>query len=207
MPLRALQVSLDTSQSQTEELPASVEQQYLGGRGAATWMLANRLPSTVGPLAAANLLIFSAGALSGMGLPATGGFVASTRSPLTGLIAHSWAQGRWGGSLRRAGYDMLVLKGQSADWCILQIDGARVQLLPADDLLGLDTVATARVLQERLGLEYSVLCIGPAGEAGVAYSSIVADGSFMAEPAGTGAIMAKKRVKAIAVRGGTPLPL
>jgi aldehyde:ferredoxin oxidoreductase len=46
-----------------------------------------------------------------------------------------------------------------------------------------------------------VLCIGPAGEAGVSYSSIVADGSFMAEPAGTGAIMANKRIKAIAVRG------
>ena len=107
MPLRALRVSLDTNQSLPEELPASVEQQYLGGRGAATWMLANRLPPAVGALAAANLLIFSAGPLSGMGLPATGGFVASTRSPLTGLIAHSWAQGRWGGALRRAGYDLL----------------------------------------------------------------------------------------------------
>jgi aldehyde:ferredoxin oxidoreductase len=168
-------------------------------------MLANRLPPTIGALAPANLLIFSAGPLSGMGLPATGGFVASTRSPLTGLIAHSWAQGRWGGALRRAGYDMLVLAGQRADWCLLQVDGTRIQLLPAGDLLGLDTVATARVLGERLGPEYSVLCIGPAGEAGVAYSSIVADGSFMAEPAGTGAIMANKRIKAIAVRGDTPI--
>jgi aldehyde:ferredoxin oxidoreductase len=205
MPLRALQVSLDTGQSIPEELPALVEQQYLGGRGAATWMLANRLPATIGPLAPANLLIFSAGPLCGMGLPATGGFVVSTRSPLTGLIAHSWAQGHWGGALRRAGYDMLVLKGQRAEWCILQIDGARTQILPANDLLELDTVATARVLQDRLGPEYSVLCIGPAGVAGVAYSSIVADGSFMAEPAGTGAVMAGKRIKAIAVRGGTPI--
>jgi len=205
MPLRALRVSLDTSQSLSEELPTNVEQQYLGGRGAATWMLANQLPPAASALAPANLLIFSAGPLSGMGIPATGGFVVSTRSPLTGLIAHSWAQGRWGGALRRAGYDMVVLQGQSANWCLLQIDGARVQLLPADDLLGLDTVATARVLGERLGSEYSVLCIGPAGEAGVAYSSIVADGSFMAEPAGTGAIMANKRIKAIAVRGDTSI--
>jgi aldehyde:ferredoxin oxidoreductase len=81
MPLRALQVSLDTNQSLPEDLPASVEQQYLGGRGAATWMLAHRLPPTIGPLAPANLLIFSAGPLCGMGLPATGGFVVSTRSP------------------------------------------------------------------------------------------------------------------------------
>jgi aldehyde:ferredoxin oxidoreductase len=205
MPLRALRVSLDTSQSLPEDLPANVEQQYLGGRGAATWMLANTLSLSIGPLAPANLLIFSAGPLAGMGLPATGGFVASTRSPLTGLIAHSWAQGRWGGALRRAGYDMLVLQGQSAGWCWIQIDGTQAQIHQAGELLGLDTLATARALQERLGEEYSVLCIGTAGEAGVAYSSIVADGSFMAEPAGTGAIMANKRVKAIAVRGGAPI--
>ena len=30
---------------------------------------------------------------------------------------------------------MLVLKGQSAAWSIIQIDGARAQILPADDLL------------------------------------------------------------------------
>jgi aldehyde:ferredoxin oxidoreductase len=206
MPLRALRVSLDTGQSRVEELPAIVEQEYLGGRGAATWMLAHQLRPDTGPLSPANLLIFSAGTLSGMSIPATGGFVASTRSPLTRLIAHSWAQGRWGGALRQAGYDLLVLEGQSAEWCSIQIDGASVRILPANDLLGLDTVVTARTLQQS-GDDYSVVCIGPAGEAGVAYCSIVADGGFMAEPAGTGAVMAHKRVNANAVRGDTERPL
>jgi aldehyde:ferredoxin oxidoreductase len=201
MPLRALRVSLDTKQTLTEDLPEKVERDYLGGRGAATWMLANQLPPDTGPLSAANLLIFSAGPLAGMGIPATGGFAVSTRSPLTGLIAHSWAQGRWGGALRRAGYDLLALEGHSDEWCTLQIDGSQLRIQPAGDLLGLDTVATAKRLQEQLGEGYIVLCIGPAGEAGVAYSSIVAEGCFMAEPAGAGAIMARKRVKAIAVRG------
>ena len=58
MPLRALQISLDTNELLPEDLPASVEQHYLGGRGAATWMLAHRLPATIGPLAPTNLLIF-----------------------------------------------------------------------------------------------------------------------------------------------------
>jgi aldehyde:ferredoxin oxidoreductase len=205
MPLRALRVALDTGQTAPEELPAAVEQSFLGGRGAATWMLANLLPPNTGPLSPANLLIFSAGVLSGMGIPATGGFVASTRSPLTRLIAHSWAQGRWGGALRRAGYDLLVLAGQSPTWCWIEIDGADVRIHAADTLLGLDTAATARALQQQLGEAYAVVCLGPAGEAGVAYSSIVADGGFAAEPAGAGAVMAHKRVKAIAVRGNVPL--
>src|SRR5690349_3984525 len=113
MALRTLRVSLDSHQAQSDELPDAVEQGYMGGRGAATWMLANQLPPHTGPLSPSNLLIFSAGPLAGSGLPATGGFVASTRSPLTGAIAHSWGQGSWGAALRRAGYDLLVLDGQA----------------------------------------------------------------------------------------------
>ena len=205
MPLRALWFKLDTHQTHSEDLPADVEQAYLGGRGAATWMLANRLPPNTGPLAPANLLIFSAGPLSGTGIAATGGFVISTRSPLTGTITHAWGQGRWGGALRRAGYDLLVCEGQAEEWCYIQVDNGQAYVRSAHKLMGLDTIATAQTIRQALGDEYEVLCIGPAGEAGVAYSAIVAEGVFLAEPAGTGAIMARKHIKAIAVRGGAPV--
>jgi aldehyde:ferredoxin oxidoreductase len=201
MALRALRITLETHRMQPDELPPTVEQAYLGGRGAATWMLANQLPPDTGPLSPANLLIFSAGPLAGTEIAATGGFIASTRSTLTGAIAHSWGQGRWGGALRRTGYDLLVLEGQAEEWCYIQIDRGQAHIRSARKLIGLDTVATARTIQEALGEEYIVLCIGPAGEAGVAYSAIVSEGTFMAEPAGTGAVMARKQVKAIAIRG------
>lgn len=207
MTLRVLRLSLNPRSTHTDELPPAVSTAYLGGRGLATWLLSTALPPNTGPLSPDNLLIFSAGVLSGTGLPGTGGFVASTRSPLTGAIAHSWAQGRWGGALRRAGYDALVLSGQSPEWSFIQIDGKHITVRPVGALAGLDTYATSIALHRALGPDYSVLCIGPAGEAGVAYSSIVADGAFMAEPAGTGAVMAHKRIKAIAVRGGDVLPL
>lgn len=205
MPLRMLRVLLDTQQVLHEELPPEVEQGYLGGRGAATWLL-NRMPPTTGPLSPANLLIFSAGALAGMDIAATGGFTVSTRSPLTRLIGHSWAQGHWGGALRKAGYSLLAIEGQCAEWSYIQIDDDDVHILPAADLLGLDTRATAQQLVQQLGGGYVVAALGPAGEAGVAYSSIVAEGAYPAEPAGTGAIMAHKRIKAIAVRGSHTQP-
>ncbi|HWQ14430.1 MAG TPA: aldehyde ferredoxin oxidoreductase N-terminal domain-containing protein, partial [Roseiflexaceae bacterium] len=172
MTLRALTISLATGQARQEELPAAVEQSLLGGRGAAAWLLATRVPPTTGPLSPANLLIFSAGPLAGAIPLAGGSFVATTRSPLTGTIAHSWAIGRWGAALRRAGHDLLALEGQAQEWCYIHVDGERVQVRPAQRLLGLDTAATANALRQELGEEYVALCIGPAGEAGVAYASI-----------------------------------
>ncbi|MFO7167155.1 MAG: aldehyde ferredoxin oxidoreductase C-terminal domain-containing protein [Chloroflexota bacterium] len=205
MTLRALRISLATGSSQLEALPRDVSNNYLGGRGAAAWLLATSLDPDTGPLSPDNLLIFSAGPLAGVSPIASGGFVVTTRSPLTRSIAHSWGLGGWGAALRRAGYDLLAVTGQSPEWCVIQIDGEQVRLLPAQHLLGLDTVATAQAIRGQLGDDFLTVCVGPAGEAGVAYASIVGEGAYPAEPAGTGAVMAAKRIKAIAVRGTASL--
>jgi aldehyde:ferredoxin oxidoreductase len=205
MSIRLLRIRLDSRQATSETLPEYVEHQFLGGRGVAAWLLASRVPASVGPRSAANLIIFSTGPLTGAIPAATGGFVVTARSPLTGSLAHSWALGRWGSALRRAGFDMLTLEGQSEEWCVVQVDNGATTIMPAGELLGLDTLATTRALEQMLGSDYTVVAVGPAGEAGVAYSSIVAEGLYPAEPAGTGAVMAHKRVKAIAVRGSSRL--
>ncbi len=205
MTLRLLRIKLDTQQTSSDMLPEYVEHQFLGGRGAATWLLAAHVPASVGPRSPSNMVVFSAGPLTGAIPAATGGFMVTTRSPLTGSLAHSWAIGRWGAALRRSGFDLLTLEGQSADWCVVVVDNGQASLRPAGDLLGLDTFATSQALERDLGPDFAVVAIGPAGEAGVAYSSIVAEGLFPAEPAGTGSVMAHKRVKAIAVRGAAKL--
>ena len=204
MPLQALQIVLTDQRVMTEQLPADVEHHFLGGRGAAAWLLAQRVPAKIGPLAPANLLIFSAGPLAGVTFS---GITVTTRSPITNSISHGWASGRWGANLRRAGHDLLILDGQSPDWCWIRIDGSQVDIHPATHLIGLDTQATNQTLRRELGDEYAIVCVGPAAEAGVSYSAIVAEGAFAVEPAGAGAVMARKRVKAIAVRGTDACPV
>lgn len=204
MALRALTVVLNRGKMQ-QQLAPQVSQDYLGGRGAIAWLLFHQLPPDTSPRAAENLLVFAVGPLAGTHAPIADGFVVGTRSPLTGGIGYSWASGGWGTALRRAGHDLLILSGRAADWCYLQIDGERVLLRPAGHLVGLDTQKTVTTLRQELGNDYVILCIGPAAEAGVAYGSIVAEGRYIAEPAGTGTVMADKRVKAIAVRGGSPV--
>jgi aldehyde:ferredoxin oxidoreductase len=205
MPLRTLTVDLERGHAR-QQLPAGVERDYLGGRGAIAWLLWHYLSADTPPLAPENMLIFGAGPLAGTASFATGGFVVGTRSPLTGAIGYSWAQGHWGAALRSAGYDVLIIRGEAPDWCYLQIDGSQVRLRPAGHLLGRDTQATVDALTAELGAEYRVVCLGPAGEAEVAYASIVAEGRYMAEPAGTGVVMGAKKLKAIAVRNGPALP-
>lgn len=207
MALRSLNVDLSARKLQVQHLPAEVERDYLGGRGAIAWQLLYRLPPETPPLAPENMLIFAAGRLAGTASFATGGFIVGTRSPLTGAIGYSWAQGHWGAALRQAGYDTISIVGQAADWSYLVLDSGRVELRPAERLIGLDTRATVTAIQAELGRDVVVACLGPAGEAEVAYASIVAEARYMAEPAGPGAVMANKRIKAIAIRAGKTLPV
>ncbi len=203
MALRTLTIDLARGHVR-QQLPAMVERDYLGGRGAVAWLLWHHLPPDTPALAPANLLIFAAGRLAGNGAFAAGGFVVGTRSPLTGAIGYSWAQGHWGEHLRRAGYDLLIIRGQAPEWVYIYLDRDQVRLRPAAHLVGLDTLATHTALRSELGSDVAVACIGPAGEADVAYASIVAEGRYIAEPAGTGIVMATKRIKAVVVRGGPP---
>lgn len=207
MALRTLNVDLSRRSVQTRQLPEHVERDYLGGRGLIAWMLSYELPRDTPPLAPENLLVFAAGPLAGSASFATGGFIVGARSPLTGSIGYSWAQGHWGAALRQCGYDAIAITGQSDMWCYLVVDGEQVRLLSAERLIGLDTRATVTAIQAELGRDFVVLCVGPAAEAEVAYSSIVAEMRYMAEPAGPGAVMGNKHVKAIAVRARSPLPV
>ncbi|NNJ10420.1 aldehyde:ferredoxin oxidoreductase [Chloroflexales bacterium ZM16-3] len=206
MALRTLTVDLERGHVR-QQLPATVERDYLGGRGAIAWLLWSHLPADTPPLAPENLLIFSAGPLAGTGAFATGGFVVGTRSPITGSIGYSWCQGHWGAALRQSGYDLLIIRGQAPEWCYLVIDHDQVRLRSASHLQGHDTKATDEAIRAELGDGFRVSCLGPAGEAEVAYASIVAEGRYMAEPAGTGVVMGNKRLKAIAVRGGPPITI
>ena len=50
-------------------------------------------------------------------------------------------------------------------------------------------------------------CIGPAGERLVLFASIMNDRDRTAGRSGVGAVMGLKNLKAVAVRGNTPVPL
>jgi aldehyde:ferredoxin oxidoreductase len=148
-----------------------------------------------------NKLIFAAGPLSGTAAPTGGRYEVSCKSPLTGTITGANSGGEWAAYLRRAGIEVIVFEGKAKKPMYLQITDGKTELKSAEKLWGLDTHKTTDALQQELGKEYRVACIGPAGEKLVKIACVINDKHRAAGRGGTGAVMGSKNLKAIAVKG------
>jgi aldehyde:ferredoxin oxidoreductase len=108
--------------------------------------------------------------------------------------------GRWGGQLKFAGYDALVVHGKSDKPVYVSIDNDVVEIRDASGLWGKSTVETREILKEQLGRNAAVVACGPAGENLVSYAIVLADNDASGS-SGFGAVMGSKNLKAIAVKG------
>ncbi len=128
--------------------------EYLGARGIAARICWREHAEPAEPFAADNPLMIFPGALSGSRSPYSGRSSVCAFSPQG--YPHPWftrsnVGGYFGGELKRAGYDGLVVTGTAEMPVRVQIRDDQVALLPADDLWGLDTVDTLQALESAEG--------------------------------------------------------
>src|SRR5437899_1726573 len=165
-----------------------------GGKGNVSWDHPdNRLVMATGPMA---------------GLPAWGssGLTVVTIGAGTNGPTSTQANGFFGTNLKYSGYDAIIIQGHAPDWVYLYINDDVVELRDARDLLGKDTWATQDTLSAKLGLSghmLSVYSIGPAGENLARFAAIQGDCGHVASKNGCGAVMGKKKLKAVAIVRGT----
>ncbi|MBI5522049.1 MAG: aldehyde dehydrogenase [Desulfarculus sp.] len=174
---------------------------YLGGLGTNAKILWDRVPPEAEPFSPENLLIFSAGLLCGT--PATGcnRTIVSTISPQTRLMAFSMMGGFFAPELKYAGYDKVIIRGQSPKLVYLWINNDKVEIRDATHLAGKGAVETAELIKKELKEPNAqVAAIGLAGENRVFFASIE-QGRSSASRGGIGAVMGDKGLKAIVVRG------
>ncbi len=196
---RVLEVDLSSKRTRTISISPEERRLYLGGKGLALWLLAQRIHTGIDPLSEENILVVMTGALTGTNAPCSGRFAAVTKSPLTGLMSSSSCGGPFGTALKSAGWDGVLLRGACEEPTLLEITPDGVCFETARHLWGKDTVDT----QEALSLRPrdGALVIGPAGENLVRYANIASGHRFFGR-GGFGAVMGSKKLKAVLVRRG-----
>ena len=202
---RLLRVDLNSGRRNTEEIDPQLADEFLGGRGLAAHIVAAEVGSEGDPLGSENKIVLVTGLLAGTGAVAGSHWCVAARSPLGGL-ACSALGGHFGAELKFAGYDAIVIEGQSADPCCLSIRDDAVEVVSALHLWGRTTHQTEEMVRSEAGdpwkgRETRVLSIGPAGEKLAPVATVVADGFRFGLGDGLAAVMASKKLKAVAVRG------
>ncbi len=152
---KQLRVALDTGEITTEDVDAGIIAKYLGGVGYAAKLLHDELDGDVDPLGPANKLIFATGPLSRYEVPGGGSIEVCFKS-----ANGTWGEARCGGNigpdLKRAGFDFVIIEGQSAKPVYLVIRDGKAELKPAERLVGLPVSEKIKLVGEELPEEDSV---------------------------------------------------
>jgi len=152
------------------------------------------------PLAPQAPLTFVFSPLVGSPLTTSAKFAVVSRSPLTERFNDSLASSGFALAGKRSGCDAIVVVGRAAELSVLVVDNGSVRLDSAAGLHGAACGTTEEMVRARLGSDYRVASIGPAGERAVRYATISHDGRH-AGRGGSGAVLGSKNIKALAVRG------
>lgn len=199
---KILYVNLDNKKIKVADVTNGFCEKYIGGNGFGIRMLYDETRRGLNPLGPENVIVFAVGPFAGTIVPTSGKYIVHAKSPLTNFMGESISSGLWGPTLKRAGYDAVVIRGKSKEPKYLFIDDKTIQFRDAKNLWGKDSLKTNDLIVEDIGDEnVCVAAIGPAGENLVRFACITNDRYRQAGRTGMGTVMGSKNLKAVAVRG------
>ena len=200
---RILRIDLSSMSIRAQETMPYIPD-FLAGRGLANRIIWDEYPEPVDPFDPACPLMVFPGVLSGTLSPYSGRTNICTFAP-QGWPYHWFTRsnigGHFGGELKRAGYDGLVVTGASETPVRILIRDDEVSILPAEELWGQDSIAVIEALEGAEGKGARSLTIGQAGERLSRIATIQTATSSACGMGGFGAVMGAKKLKAITVIG------
>lgn len=205
-----LRIDLASRRWRSEPVEEQLIRNYIGGNGFAAHFLFREMPTAVDALAPENLLVLATGPWSSTPIPGSSRACIAAKSPLTGIFYDSTFGGRFPTTLKRTGFDLVLLANGADEPIYLLITEDGVEFRSARELTGRTVRDTVQAIRAREGDRTDVLAIGPAGENRVRFASA---GHYwqnregMAGRGGIGAVMGAKNLKAIAVRGAKRTPI
>jgi aldehyde:ferredoxin oxidoreductase len=170
---------------------------FIGGRGLGVKLLfKNKLASD------SLFLGIFVGPLIGTGIPLANRTTLVFHSPLTNTIAYANTGGYLGTALKKAGFDGIILLGESNKPIYIIAKNGTIIIEDASALWGKNNSEVIRLLRAKHG-DSRILSIGPAGEKLIKFANVVNDGSRSSGVRhGAGYILGKMKVKAIVIPSG-----
>ena len=199
---RILRVDLTAGDLSVEEPGERFYRRYMGGSALALYYLLQEMSGGADPLGADNVLVLAVSVVTGAPISGQSRLTAAAKSPLTGAVGDSQAGGFFPAELKFAGFDAVVIKGQSPRPVYLWIHDGQAELRDAGHLWGRITGEVEVGIKEELGDDkVQVLQCGPAGEKGVRFAALISMCNRANGRTGMGAVMGAKKLRAVAVRG------
>src|SRR6266702_3292971 len=158
---RFLFVDVTTGASHIEPVPEDLARSLLGGNGFAARLLLDHVPAGVDAYDPANAVIFAVGPVTDTTVPGNSRACVASKSPLTGLFFDSTFGGRWPATMKRTGFDALVITGQASTPVYLKVTESGLEVKPAAALWGKTTRDTVHAIQAVEGDATDVIAIGP----------------------------------------------
>ena len=200
---RILRIDLGTMSITAQEAAPYVPT-YLGARGIGARLAWEEYPEPIDPFAPENPLMIISGALTGSRAPYSG------RASLLSFSPQAWPYhfftrsnigGHFGGELKRAGYDAVIVTGAAESPVRIVIRDDDVAILPANEFWGQDSLDVIDAIETQEGKGMRTLAIGQAGENLSRMATIQTATSSACGHGGFGAVMGAKKLKAISVAG------
>src|SRR5689334_10920491 len=201
---RILFVDASSGRTHVEPLSEDLARSLIGGNGLAARLLMDRVPAGVDPYDPANAVIFAVGPVTDTTVPGNSRACVAGKSPLTGLFFDSTFGGRFPATMKRTGFDAIVITGGAAEPVYVKVTESGAELRSARALWGQSTRDTVAAIHAAEGADADVMAIGPAGERLVRFSAM---GSYwknreaFAGRGGLASVLGSKRVKAVVVAG------
>jgi aldehyde:ferredoxin oxidoreductase len=175
----------------------------IGGLGVAAGIAWDELRPGTDAFDPGNMLFIMVGPLTGTLASGAGRVEVAGIAPQQrpSVFSRSGMGGHWGAELKYAGYDGVVVQGQSDKPVYLWIDDGKVEIKDAQELWGKGTYATTAILRGIHGPQTRIVSCGQAGERLSRIAVLQTETGNAAGQGGYGAVMGAKKLKAIAVHG------
>src|SRR2546422_10647443 len=201
---RILFVDLTRGTSRVQSLDERAARALLGGNGLAARLLLDHVPALVDAYDPANAVVFGVGPITDTTVPGNSRACVATKSPLTGLFFDSTFGGRFPATLKRTGFDAMVISGRAAAPSYLLVTEAGATLKPAPQLWGKTTREAVTALVDAEGADADAIAIGPAGEHRGRFAAMAhywRDRGGVCGRGGIGGVPGRQNLKAVVVRG------